>query len=58
MDGQGTQGAKRQTWQAVTGAAPRGVYFGWKNFYFQDHPMMSPRQTITRTPALSMVSYQ
>jgi hypothetical protein len=58
MDGQGSQGDKRQTWQAVTGAAPPGVYFGWKNFYLQDHPMMTPRQTMARTPPLSMVSYQ
>jgi len=58
MDGQGTPGDKLQTWQAVTAAAPAGVFFGWKNFYVKDHPMMSPRQTMARTPQLSMVSYQ
>ena len=58
MDGQGTPGDKLQTWQAVTAAAPAGVSFGWKNFYVKDHPMMSPRQTMARTPQLSMVSYQ
>ena len=58
MDGQGTPGDKLQTWQAVTAAAPAGVSFGWKNFYVKDHPMMSPRLTMARTPRLSMVSYQ
>jgi hypothetical protein len=58
MDGQGTSAEKQQTWAAVTRAAPAGVFFGWKNFYTEDHPMMSPRQTIARTPQLSMISYQ
>ena len=58
MDGQGTPADKLQTWQAVTSAAPAGVFFGWKDFYVKDHPMMSPQQTIARTPQLSMISYQ
>jgi hypothetical protein len=58
MDGQGTPGDKQQTWQAVTGAAPRHVYFGWKNFYTKDHPMASPRQTMARFPKPLMISYQ
>jgi hypothetical protein len=58
MDGQGTPGDKQQTWKTITRAAPAGVFFGWKNFYVKDHPMMSPRQTIMRTPRLSMISYE
>ena len=58
MDGQGTPADKLQTWQAITRAAPAGVSFGWKNFYAKDHPMMSPQQTMARTPRLSMISYQ
>jgi hypothetical protein len=58
MDGQGTPADKQQTWEAVTRAAPAGVFFGWKDFYAKDHPMMSPRQTMVRTPQLSMISYQ
>jgi hypothetical protein len=58
MDGQGTPGDKQQTWEAVTRAAPAGVFFGWKNFYVKDHPTLSPQQTIMRTPRLSMISYQ
>ncbi|HMH38137.1 MAG TPA: hypothetical protein VK584_14500, partial [Streptosporangiaceae bacterium] len=58
MDGQGTRAEKQQTWQAISRAAPAGVFLGWKNFYAKDHPMMSPQQTIARTPQLSMISYQ
>jgi hypothetical protein len=58
MDGQGTPANKQQTWEAVVRAAPAGVFFGWKDFYVKDHPMLGPRQTIERTPRLSMISYQ
>jgi hypothetical protein len=58
MDGQGTPTDKQQTWQAVTGAAPRRVFFGWKNFYAKDHPMLGPRQTMARIPKPVMISYQ
>ena len=42
MDGQGTPADKQQTWQAVTRAAPRHVFFGWKNFDTKDHPLLLP----------------
>jgi hypothetical protein len=58
MDGQGTPAVKQQTWQPITTAAPAGVFFGWKDFYAKDHPMLSAPQTMTRTPQLSMISYQ
>ena len=58
MDGQGTPADKQQTWEAVTRAAPARVFFGWKNFYVKDHPMMSPRLTMARIPQPSMISYQ
>lgn len=58
MDGQGTPSDKQQTWDTVTGAAPAGVFFGWKNFYVKDHPTLSPQATMARIPRLSMVSYQ
>ena len=58
MDGQGTPSDKEQTWGTITKAAPSRVFFGWKNFYVKDHPTLSPRQTIMRTPRLSMISYQ
>jgi hypothetical protein len=58
MDGQGTPASKESTWAAVLAAAPRGVRFGWKDFYVKDHPMMGPRQTIDRHPRPVMISYQ
>ncbi len=58
MDGQGTPADKQQTWDAVTGAAPRGVYFGWKNFFVKDHPMLTPSETMQHTPQPVMISYQ
>ena len=58
MDGQGTPHSKQKTWNAVTGAAPPDVFFGWKNFYTKDHPMLGPRQTMARTPEPVMISYQ
>lgn len=58
MDGQGTAAVKQATWDAVTAAAPHGVFFGWKNFLVKDHPMLTPRQTMTETPAPVMISYQ
>jgi len=58
MDGQGAPGVKQGTWNAVTAAAPRGVFFGWKNFLVKDHPMLTPGQTMTETPTPVMISYQ
>jgi hypothetical protein len=58
MDGQGTPQDKEQTWDAVTAAAPPGVFFGWKNFFVKDHPMMDPQETMARTPQPVMISYQ
>jgi hypothetical protein len=58
MDGQGSPGDKRQTWDAVIKAAPPGVNFGWKNFYTKDHPMLMPLQTMARKPKPVMISYQ
>jgi len=58
MDGQGSPSMKQQTWDAVTATAPPGVSFGWKNFYGKDQPMLSPSQTMSRTPAPVFISYE
>jgi hypothetical protein len=58
MDGQGSPGAKLQTWQAVVAGAPSGVFFGWKDFYAQDRPMLGPAQTIDHDPTPVVISYQ
>jgi hypothetical protein len=58
MDGQGAPANKVATWKAVTRAAPAGLAFGWKNFYKEDHPMLTPAQTMAQKPAPLMISYQ
>ena len=58
MDGQGTPAMKQQTWANVTAAGPAGVFFGWKNFFVKDHPMLSPGETMAKTPTPVMISYQ
>jgi hypothetical protein len=58
MDGQGTPAVKQATWDAVTAAAPPGVFFGWKNFLVKDHPMLTPGQTMRESPTPVMISYQ
>lgn len=58
MDGQGTPALKQATWNAVTAAAPPGVFFGWKNFLVKDHPMLTPGETMAKKPTPVMISYQ
>lgn len=58
MDGQGSPAGKNSTWTAVVGAAPPGVFFGWKNFFAKDRPMMDQATTLARTPVPVMISYQ
>jgi hypothetical protein len=58
MDGQGTPAMKQLTWDAVTSTAPPGVNFGWKNFYVKDQPMLTPSQTMSKTPGPVVISYQ
>ncbi len=58
MDGQGTPATKQQTWDVVTATAPRGVSFGWKDFFVKDQPMLNPSQTVERAPQSVMISYE
>jgi hypothetical protein len=58
-DGQGAPGDKQETWRAVRQGAPAGVFWGWKNFYDEDHPMLTPQQTVDQVePLPQLVSYQ
>jgi hypothetical protein len=57
-DGQGSQGQKQDTWRVLHQNAP-DVHWGWKNFYDEDHPMLTPEQTIAQVnPRPDLVSYQ
>ncbi len=58
MDGNGTPGDKLATWDALKQDAPDGLRFGWKNFYDEDTPTMSPESTMSNTPTPWWVSYQ
>ncbi|MGY2084240.1 hypothetical protein [Blastococcus sp. SYSU DS0539] len=58
-DGQGGQGAKQSTWQVLHRNAPEGLFWGWKNFYDEDIPMLTPAQTIEQVdPLPELVTYQ
>src|SRR5690606_16843167 len=57
-DGQGSQPAKQGTWAALRRDAPAGVWWGWKNFYDEDVPMLTPEQTFAVQPVPDFVSYQ
>src|SRR5690606_22085286 len=41
-DGQGPQGAKQETWRALKADLPEGMWLGWKNFYDEDSPILTP----------------
>ncbi|MFD4421743.1 hypothetical protein ACFWN7_09595 [Agromyces sp. NPDC058484] len=56
-DGQGSQPAKQDTWRNLHENAP-AVAWGWKNFYDEDAPMLTPEQTMQVQPPPDLVSYQ
>jgi hypothetical protein len=59
MDGNGTQSQKDDTWHTITTTdPPAGVSFGWKNFYDEDSPMLTPEQTMNKQPVPRYISYQ
>jgi hypothetical protein len=58
-DGQGAQGDKQATWQTLHEGAPPSLFWGWKNFYDEDLPMLTPEQTLTQvSPRPDLISYQ
>ncbi|MCA5922504.1 hypothetical protein [Curtobacterium oceanosedimentum] len=59
VDGQGAQPDKQATWNALHQGAPEGLHWGWKNFYDEDTPMLTPSQTMSEvTPTPALVTYQ
>ena len=59
MDGQGSLGAKYNTWNALTGEPDADqFYWGWKNFYDEDSPMATPEQVLELSPNIFFVSFQ
>jgi hypothetical protein len=58
-DGQGGQGDKQATWANLHRDAPTGIHWGWKNFYDEDLPMLTPEQTMSAvSPAPDLITYQ
>ncbi|MCK6209514.1 hypothetical protein KZX45_03025 [Georgenia sp. EYE_87] len=58
VDGQGAQGDKQTTWRTLRGNAPNVRHWGWKNFYDEDVPMLTPEQTMQVEPRPAFISYQ
>ena len=59
VDGQGSQPAKQGTWKAIHKGAPKGVSWGWKNFYDEDKPTLSVKKTWSKVkPRPEFISYQ
>ena len=59
VDGQGGQSAKQDTWRVLHDYAPSIDYWGWKNFYDEDIPMLSPEETMSQVePLPDFISYQ
>lgn len=58
VDGQGSQGAKHGTWSHLRKKAPKGLHWGWKNFYDEDVPMATPKQTVKVDPTPDLITYQ
>ena len=57
-DGHGTPDLKMSTWDALQHELPRGIRMAWKNFYDEDTPTFTPKQTFELTPKPWFVSYQ
>ena len=58
VDGQGTPGGKAGTWNLLRQGADPGLAWGWKNFYDEDVPMLTPEQTWGVAPRPDLVTYQ
>lgn len=57
-DGQGTQPEKQATWRVLHRDAPANIWWGWKNFYVKDSPMLTPELTYQVEPLPELVTYQ
>ena len=58
VDGQGSQPAKQGTWATLRANGPDIEWWGWKNFYDEDVPMLTPEETAQVVPFPDFISYQ
>lgn len=57
-DGHGTPDDKKETWKRLQEELPGDMRMAWKNFYDEDQPTFSPRQTFEMEPTPWLVTYQ
>ncbi|WAP50369.1 hypothetical protein OL239_09675 [Arthrobacter sp. ATA002] len=58
-DGHGTPGEKLDTWNVLRAGLQPEIWPGWKNFYDEDTPMLTPEQTYGQVePKPWFISYQ
>ncbi|WP_354182477.1 hypothetical protein [Arthrobacter sp. UYP6] len=58
-DGHGSPGEKQDTWNALRAGLQPEIWPGWKNFYDEDTPTLTPEQTFTQIdPKPWFISYQ
>lgn len=57
-DGHGTPELKMATWRALQNNLPSGILMAWKNFYDEDKPTFTPKETYNIEPRPWFVSYQ
>jgi hypothetical protein len=58
VDGFGTPAEKRNTWNTLRRDPPERVWWGWKNFYDEDQPTLTPARTVGIEPSPLFISYQ
>jgi hypothetical protein len=58
MDGHGAPGTKLETWNVLRPGSHPQLRWGWKNFYDEDSPTLTPAQTLAVEPTPVFVSYQ
>ena len=58
VDGNGSPPLKQRTWRTLTASPPAGSWLGWKNFYDEDTPMLTPTETMAVRPTPFFISYQ
>ena len=57
-DGFGSAGQKLNTWNGLHADEPPNIRWGWKNFYDEDKPTLTPQETVAVEPSPVFISYQ
>ena len=57
-DGFGTPRQKLETWRRLRAEPLPGAWWGWKNFYAEDQPTVSPARTADIGPSPRVLSSQ